>query len=134
MDKPLWARLFHAAGRVEARLEAALEKEGVSLAKHGVLNLLAHESQPVPLKELAQRLSCVKSNVTQLVDRLEAEGLVERRRDDCEDKRSVRAALTPEGQRRWERSSQALDQAACTLLSGLANDELELLQRLLDKL
>lgn len=132
MDKPLWARLCHAASRVEARLEAALEEQGVSLAKHGVLNLLAHEPEGVPLTDVARRLACVKSNVTQLVNRLEAEGLVERR-EDPGDKRSKRAALTPEGRRRWEASSRALDRAACTLLGEFSAEEQELLRRLLEK-
>jgi DNA-binding MarR family transcriptional regulator len=45
------------------------------------------------LSDLAERLSCVRSNITQLVDRLEADGLV-RRVDDPADRRSVRAELT----------------------------------------
>ena len=42
---------------------------------------------------------CVRSNVTQLVDRLEADGLV--KRGTCsEDRRAIRAKLTPVGQER----------------------------------
>lgn len=130
MRKPCWARLMHVAAGLEARLEAAA---GMSLAKHGVLSVLAESECPLALSELARRLECVKSNVTQLVDRLEAEGLVERR-ECADDKRSKRAALTPEGRSRWEASSQAVRQATEDLLSGFSETELSTLERLLDKL
>jgi DNA-binding MarR family transcriptional regulator len=38
-------------------------------------------------------MACVRSNITQLIDRMQAEGLV-RRIPDPQDRRSVRAALT----------------------------------------
>ena len=50
----------------------------------------------LPLGQLATKLACVKSNATQLVDRLTAEKLV-RRVPDPEDRRSILAELTTEG-------------------------------------
>ena len=41
-------------------------------------------------------MTCVRSNITQLMDRLEAEGLV-RRVDDPSDRRGVKAVVTPLG-------------------------------------
>src|SRR5713226_9070231 len=78
------------------RLDAALERKGLSTAKFGALQVLAGSDEPLPLGQLAERLACVKSNITQLVDRLEADGLVQRVLDP-EDRRSKRAALTSEG-------------------------------------
>src|SRR5256885_7371379 len=71
--------LLGAAGAVEARLEAAVSPLGLSLAKLGLLRLLAEAKQPLPLSELAQHQRCVRSNITQIVDRLEKDGLVRRR-------------------------------------------------------
>jgi DNA-binding MarR family transcriptional regulator len=45
-------------------------------------------------------MTCVRSNITQLVDRLEADGLV-RRVEDPEDRRAVRAVVTPRGKERY---------------------------------
>jgi DNA-binding MarR family transcriptional regulator len=45
---------------------------------------------------LAECQQCARSNITQLIDRLETEGLV-RRVDDPADRRGVRAEITPEG-------------------------------------
>lgn len=92
------ASFIHAARVLQDRLEAALETVGLSTAKYGVLSQLA-EAGPLPLSELAARQSCVRSNMTQLVDRLEADGLV-RRMYDPVDRRVVRAELTPRGRER----------------------------------
>src|SRR6476619_1937902 len=63
---------------LEGRLEGALEPLGLSLAKFGVLSTLVASKEPLPLRLLAEQCSCVRSNITQLVDRLEAEKLVRR--------------------------------------------------------
>ena len=46
-----------------------------SAHKLAALHHLTQAGESLPLGQLAERLSCVKSNVTQLVDRLEADGL-----------------------------------------------------------
>lgn len=88
--------ILHAAQQIEEKLESALGSVGLSMAKHSALSKLAEAGEPLTLGDLAERLSCVRSNITQLVDRLEADGLV-RRFDDPADRRSVRAELTPLG-------------------------------------
>src|SRR4051794_38292484 len=70
--------LLEAAHALEARVEAALDKAELSSPKFSVLNALVSAGEPLSLSELASRLSCVRSNMTQLVDRLESEGLVRR--------------------------------------------------------
>src|SRR5260370_4185453 len=62
--------LLGAAGAVETRLEAAVSPLGLSLAKLGLLRLLAEAKQPLPLSELAQQQRGVRSNSTQTVDRI----------------------------------------------------------------
>jgi DNA-binding MarR family transcriptional regulator len=51
-----------------------------------------------PMRALAQQLFCDPSNVTGIVDRLEARGLIERRGSEL-DRRVKIISLTPEGQR-----------------------------------
>src|SRR4051812_41696848 len=76
-DQPIFS-LIGAAHALEDRLEDALGSVGLSSAKYAVLNELVGAGQPLALSELASRLSCVRSNMTQLVDRLEGDGLVQR--------------------------------------------------------
>src|SRR5438045_9674012 len=69
----------------------------LSPAQCYVLHLLDPE-EPVPMGRLAETLSCDASNVTGLVDRLEARGLV-RRRPAGHDRRVKGIELTSAGTR-----------------------------------
>jgi DNA-binding MarR family transcriptional regulator len=60
--------------------------------------LLVQLGEPAPMGQLAERLDCDPSNVTGLVDRLHARGLVERRVGEA-DRRVKHLMLTPAGQR-----------------------------------
>jgi DNA-binding MarR family transcriptional regulator len=60
--------------------------------------LLVQLGDPVPMGQLAERLDCDPSNVTGLVDRLHARGLLERQVDEA-DRRVKHLTLTPAGQR-----------------------------------
>src|SRR5437588_4095746 len=100
--------LLHAAHALEDRVEVTLEKAGLSTPKFSVLSALEANGEPLSLSELATRLSCVRSNMTQLVDRLESEGLV-RRVDDPADRRSVKAALTERGRGRQDDGAREIE-------------------------
>jgi DNA-binding MarR family transcriptional regulator len=118
---------------VEARLEGALEPLGLSLAKLGALGKLVAAGQPLSLGALAERCACVRSNITQLVDRLEADKLV-LRADDPHDRRSVLAELTAEGRSRYAAGVRALQQAEQEILARIPEQQqdsfLQLLQLL----
>jgi DNA-binding MarR family transcriptional regulator len=129
----LLTTVIHAAGVIQDRLEAALEPTGLSVAKLGALRHLAEANEPLPLGQLAERIACVKSNVTQLVDRLEADKLV-RRVPDPSDRRSIRAEITEEGRIRYEAGMTAFNSAEDELVSELALGDREQLQLLLGRL
>jgi DNA-binding MarR family transcriptional regulator len=97
--QPFGAFLVRIGRLLEDRLDGSLGELGLSAAKLSVLSQLVASDSPLPLGELATRLSCVRSNITQLVDRMESDGLV-RRVDDPGDRRTVRAELTPAGRDR----------------------------------
>lgn len=97
-DRPVLWQVLGAAHALEARLESALSAVGLSLPKIGVLKILADAKEPMPLSELAEHSHCVRSNMTQLVDRLEADGLV-RRVSDAGDRRIRRVSLTGSGRK-----------------------------------
>lgn len=128
----LWA-LVRTTQRVEARIEAALAETGLSLAKLSVLAHLVEAGEPLPLGQLAGRISCVRSNMTQLVDRLESDGLVERV-NDPEDRRSVRASITREGRRRQQAGAQIVAAQEAELLKGFSAPEQRQLVTLLSRL
>src|SRR4249920_3413674 len=129
----LTVQILGALHAVESKLETALEPLGLSLPKLGALAKLVAAGEPLPLRTLAERLSCVRSNITQLVDRLEAEKLVVRV-DDPHDRRSIRAELTPEGRSRHAAGIRALEKTERDLLSRLPAKQRDDLTRLLRSL
>lgn len=98
-DRELMFAIINMGRAVEQSLEAALAGVGLSLAKFGALTHLVEAGEPLSLSECAKKMTCVRSNVTQLMDRLEADGLV-RRVPDPQDRRAVKAELTPLGIKR----------------------------------
>jgi DNA-binding MarR family transcriptional regulator len=112
--------LLDAARAVEARAEGALAEVGLSLAKLGALRHLVLAAEPLTLTQLAERHCCGKSNVTQLVDRLEADGFVARVSDPV-DRRTVRATVTPAGHAAYERASALLAEHERTLTDRLGS-------------
>jgi DNA-binding MarR family transcriptional regulator len=114
-------------------LNAALEQHGLSIPKLGVLQVLVEAGEPIPLGVLGERLHCVKSNVTQLVDRLEVDELVHRVADPA-DRRSRLAAITAEGRRRYEVGVRTREQAECEILGDLSESDRNQLLRLIGHL
>src|SRR5436305_5299242 len=125
-------RVIGAAHEVEGKLEGALGSIGLSLAKLNVLKALADTDEPLPLSHLADRCCCVRSNITQLVDRLEAERLVERLSDPA-DRRSVRAALTPAGRERHAEAVRIVGETERQVFAGLGEEDRQALARLLGR-
>jgi DNA-binding MarR family transcriptional regulator len=125
--------VLHTSSVLEGRVEARLSEIGLSLAKLAALNRLSDAGDSLPLGQLADRLSCVKSNVTQLVDRLEADGLVSRT-SDPNDKRSRLAVLTGAGRTAYEKGRQIQEQAERELFGVLTESESATLHTLLAKL
>lgn len=130
---PVALLLLGVAHEVEARLEAALGQVGLSLAKFNVLSRLVEAGEPLPLGALADRCSCVRSNMTQLVDRLEADRLVERVSDPS-DRRSIRASLTGEGRARHAEGAEIFDAAQGEVFARLGETERATLARLVQQL
>ena len=131
LNHPLSA-VLHAASSLESRVEARLATVGLSLPKLAALRALA-AGGPVPFGQLADRLACVKSNVTQLVDRLEADGFVSRASDPT-DRRSRLATITGAGRRAYEQGVETYQQVERELFGALTADESAQLSSLISKL
>ncbi|HTK28692.1 MAG TPA: MarR family transcriptional regulator [Vicinamibacterales bacterium] len=114
--------LLRAAGTIESHVDTQLAPLGLSLPKLAALQRLVAAGNALPLGQLAERLACVKSNVTQLVDRLEAEGLVERAADP-DDRRSRLAVITPAGRARYEEGILVQQRAERELFGTLTDAE-----------
>ena len=130
---PLVRTLLGAAQRLESRVETALSASGLSLTKLAILHHLIQAGEPLQLSRLADKISCVKSNITQLMDRLEADGLAARV-GHPEDRRSIRAEITDKGRVRYAEGARILGEQEQGLLKCLQTNEREQLAKLLDQL
>jgi MarR family transcriptional regulator for hemolysin len=117
-DRPLIFSLISTGRAVEQALEEALARVGLSLAKFGALTHLVEAGEPINLSECAKRMTCVRSNITQLMDRLEADGLV-RRVEDPQDRRAVRAAVTELGLERQAAGAKEVARVQAELFKRL---------------
>lgn len=132
-DDPVIRLFLQTAQVIEERLEAALVEVDLSVAKYSALKQLAAADEPLSLSDMATRLVCVRSNVSQLVDRLEADGLV-RRVEDPKDRRCVRAALTGLGRERQAAGAERLESVRNEIVEVLSEVDRGALERALERL
>ena len=113
----LAAKLMHRA------IDSWADQFGLSGIRMGVLFMLRHQPEGVPLGVMAARLHVSPRNVTGLVDNLERHGLVVRVPDPA-DRRSILARLTDAGRERidamWERAVRLQRD----VLDGFSREEL----------
>lgn len=120
---------LEAAYRLDGKVESALAEHGMSRQKLSVLTHLAESRESLALSEIAGKLNCVKSNVTQLMDRLEGDGLV-RRLYDPADRRIVRAELTLTGRDRQTAGAAAVAKVGWELRLAVSQEDLAAVARL----
>jgi Transcriptional regulators len=126
----LLALLIKSGRLAESRLDAALASVGLTFVKWRALDTLIKAKAPIPLKALPGELHCVKSNVTQLVDKLEEEGLVHRV-PDADDRRSILVELTDRGAAAHKCGREALEKSTRELFTHFEADDQESLRKLL---
>ena len=91
-----WALFWRIFSADKPRRMAVMSELGLSFQQSMALSRLQPD-EPVPMSALAAALQCDNSNVTGIVDRMEAAGLVERRAFEG-DRRVKAVALTPLGE------------------------------------
>jgi DNA-binding MarR family transcriptional regulator len=93
-----WAasEILRCAEHLDACFNEALKSFGVSFTQYSALRILSGEQEGLASSTIGDQMVTRDSDVTRLVDRLAARGLVERYRDS-DDRRVVRVRLTPAG-------------------------------------
>jgi DNA-binding MarR family transcriptional regulator len=113
-----------------ARLNDLLRPLGLTFPRYEALMLLSFtRAGALPLGKIGERLQVHRTSVTNIVDKLEADGLV-RRVPHAEDRRATLAHITAEGRDTARRATEALNAAAFGI-DALGNDEQEAVTALL---
>lgn len=102
-------------------------KLGLTAAQGTALRELAG---PMTISELAERMSCEPSNATYVIDKLENQGLIERRPHPT-DRRAKQLVLTPNGTELREKLLVLLGEESP--LGGLTKQEQDQLHTLLQR-
>ncbi len=127
-----YVKLLRAGKAVLARIEPLLAAEGLTPTQLGVLEAILHKG-PLTQRQLVRKVLTSAGNLTDVIDKLAARGLVSRQRS-VTDRRSVTVGLTPAGRTLIEDlfPRHACDIAAA--MGALSPAELQTLGCLLRKL
>src|SRR4051812_17456743 len=121
----LWLRLFTCKMLVETEVRRRLrEKFDLTLPRFDLMAQLDRTPQGMTLGELSRRMMVSNGNVTGLVDRLEAQGLI-RRRPAPKDRRSQFVSLTAEGRKAFRAIARANGDWIAEIFSELSQDDME---------
>jgi DNA-binding MarR family transcriptional regulator len=125
--------IMRAQQMVLAAVDGALRPFGLTFARYEGLVLLSFSRRGVlPLGKMGQRLMIHPTSVTNIIDRLERQGLV-RRLPHPTDGRTTLAAITDEGRRLARRATRAVNGVGFGL-DGLDNQDLLQLTRIIRRL
>ena len=116
-----------------ARLNELLRPLGLTFPRYEALMLLSFtRTGALPLGKIGERLQVHRTSVTNIIDKLEADGLVERV-PHADDRRATLATITAAGRDRAAQASEVLN-AAGFGLDALSEDELDALTEILRSL
>jgi MarR family 2-MHQ and catechol resistance regulon transcriptional repressor len=118
--------------QLQNRLGRFFRSYGLTSSQYNVLRILRGEGKPLPSLEIAERMVQVVPAITGLIDRLEKQDLVARRRCE-EDRRVVYVELTAKGEQLLAQIDEPLVALQKELLGHLTRTELGELSRLLEK-
>ena len=108
---------------------ASEELLGIRLKQYVALNYLRDQGH-TPQQELGEALHLDANNLVLLLNDLEDDGFVERRRNPSDRRRHI-VEITPTGEQALARAERALESIEDEILSPLSGDERATLHRLL---
>ena len=110
-----------------------LKPYGISSTQYNVLRILrGAEPNGLACREMGERMITRDPDITRLLDRLEARGLIARRRDD-QDRRVVMSRITEDGLALLEQLDGPVDDFLGDLLGRLGGARLKTLIELLEE-
>ncbi|MBS0559995.1 MAG: MarR family transcriptional regulator [Proteobacteria bacterium] len=127
----LWLRLLTCTTLIENEIRRRLRRDfDVTLPRFDLMAQLEKAPDGMTLGEVSRRMMVSNGNVTGLVERLAAQGLLERAPNPS-DRRATLIRLTPEGRRNFARMARAHEGWVAELFAGLSPPQGETLMDLL---
>jgi DNA-binding MarR family transcriptional regulator len=133
LEVEVYLSLLRAADALLREVEQTLKPAGLSPTQYNVLRILRGAGPDGwACREIGCRMITRDPDVTRLLDRLEARGLVSRRRERS-DRRVVKTRITPEGLRILKELDEPVDALHRRQLQHMGRRRRQLLARLLDE-
>lgn len=134
LSRKLTINLLYSANWANDVITEAIKPFDISLAQFNVLRILRGQlDKPANLSTINSRMVAKTSNTTRLVDKLIAKGYSDR--VICpSNRRKVEITITPKGLSLLETIDPVIDHAEKKITSQLNDNELEMLNKLLNKL
>ncbi len=120
-----WLTVGRTNLQVHRALNHALAEADLSLAQHEILVAIWQNSGQTQ-KQLSENLLVIKSNVSALIKKLEARGLV-LRTTDSSDTRNKRLSLTPAGKALVKKSFALQNRIVAAMASVMSDEELAMI-------
>lgn len=121
----LWLRLLSTTNLISQEIRRRLRADfGMTLPQFDLMSQLDRERQGLRLGELSKRMMVTNGNVTGLVDRLEADGLISRGSADG-DRRVTVARLTPKGRDAFTAMARAHERWLAELMAEVDPDQID---------
>ncbi len=134
LELRLWLRLLTCSNLIDGRVRRGLRDQfDTTLPRFDLLAQLDRAPEGLSLSELSRRLMVSNGNMTGLVERLVAEGLVESR-PHADDRRAQRVRLTPAGKRAFDAMTPVHEAWIAEMFKALDRRDMALLHTLLGKL
>lgn len=129
----LWIRMLAVTRSSEARLRDYLRvTHDTTLPRFDVMAALWRRRENCTMSELGRLLLVSNGNITTVVDRLEADGLVVRT-PSATDRRTVHVALTPEGLAQFEGIAAGHEAEVAQIFAELSDADLEQMTEILKR-
>lgn len=132
LEQEVMLNLVRTNDRFQLRFARLFRDAGITPSQYNVLRILRGEGAPLPSLEIAERMVAAVPGITGLIDRLEALGFVVRERS-TEDRRVVYVAITDKAFALLDTLDRPVLDMHKALIGHLTRDELETLNRLLEK-
>ena len=124
--------LVRTADQLAVPMTEVLREANLSLSQYNVLRILRGAGEGLPCGEISERMVRRDPDLTRLLDRLEARGLVERNRGTS-DRRVVLAEITGEGIELLRALDEPVKKTLKRSLSHMPEARLALLRELLEE-
>ena len=127
-----WLVMHQTSDSVTKCEEDAFSKTGITMQQFFILGVINSMDCPVTPTSLANWIDRNQNSITLILDRMEKDGLIERKRD-MKDRRAIRLSITLKGQKKYRLGLGTAGTLPHRLLAVLSPEEQLVLATLLRK-